>query len=682
MLPTVGYVAIALALAASIFAAAAFVIGGRSSDPRLLATARNAVYATFILSLVASYAMVLLLVTHDFSVAYVARNNSTTTPVFYSIISLWAALEGSILFWGLILTGLSALVVYRYRARHPVLMPWVGATLSLIAVFFFVVMVIPSNPFERMTPVPSEGPGPNALLQNHPLMGLHPPLLYLGYVGLSVPFAFAMAALVTRRTDEAWLAVVRRWTMVPWTFLTLGLIAGGWWGYEVLGWGGYWAWDPVENAALLPWLTATAFIHSSMVAERRQALKVWTLALIIATFELTLLGTFLTRSGVIFSVHSFTQSATGPFFLAAIAISMAAALSLLVWRLPDLRDEGRIESMLSRESAFLFNNVLLLAFTFTVLFGSLFPLVVEATGGGKVSVGAPWFNQVSVPIAAALLFLMGVGPALPWGTASWMTLRERFVLPLFAGTLVAGLAWALGLRAPYALLVVGLAVFVTVIMGRELFLGARARARTHGVWLGLAAWELATRNRRRYGGYAIHVGVLVVAVAIALNKGLLSETTVSLGAGEDVTFGGYTIAYEALDLGRLADNPSVTEARARLSFDGPSTGTLGPALRDYPNSRQAIATPAVHTTLTHDLYATLMAYEAEADQVTLRIFVNPGVVWIWIGGGMIAAGALFAMWPDQARERRFAVPTAAGAGIGRLDAESPRTTAMTEPLGD
>jgi len=677
MVPSVGHVAIVLALAASTYAAAAFIIGGRTSDPRLLATARNAVYATFVLSLVASYAMVLLLVSHDFSVAYVARNNSTTTPPFYSVISLWAALEGSILFWALILTGVSALVLHRYRARHQVLMPWVGATLSLIAVFFFVVMVVPSNPFERMTPVPTEGPGPNALLQNHPLMGLHPPLLYLGYVGMSVPFAFAVAALVTRRTDEAWLAIVRRWTMVPWTFLTLGLIAGGWWGYEVLGWGGYWAWDPVENAALMPWLTATAFIHSSMVAERRRALKVWTLALVVATFELTLLGTFLTRSGVIFSVHSFTQSAIGPFFLAAIAISMTGSLGLLLWRLPDLKDEGTIESPLSRESAFLFNNVLLLAFTFTVLFGSLFPLVVEAAGGGKVSVGAPWFNQVTIPIVALLLFLMGVGPALPWGTASWLTLRDRFVVPLLAGTLAAAGAAALGLRAPYALLVLGLAIFVGVIMARELFVGARARARTSGAWLGPAAWGLAPRNRRRYGGYAVHLGVLVVALAIALNKGLMSEATVTLRPGEDFSFGGYAVTYEGLEAGALPDNPAVTEVRARLAFNGSSTGTLEPALRNYPNSRQAIGTPAVHTTLTHDVYATLMSYDTAADEVTLRVFINPGVLWIWVGGAIIAVGAMFAMWPDPARERRFAAATA----LPARTTASP-TTPSTEPAVD
>ena len=678
MVASIGYVAIVLALAASVFATAAFVIGARGADPRLLATARNAVYATFGLSLLAAWAMVLLLIGHDFSVAYVARNNSTTTPLFYSIISLWAALEGSILFWGLILTGISALVLYLYRRRHPILMPWVGATLSVIGVFFFVVMVIPGNPFERMTPVPSEGPGPNALLQNHPLMGLHPPLLYLGYVGMSVPFAFAMAALVTRRTDEAWLALVRRWTLVPWTFLTLGIIAGGWWSYEVLGWGGYWGWDPVENASLMPWLTATAFIHSSMVAERRRTLKIWTVTLIIATFELTLLGTFLTRSGVIFSVHSFTQSTIGPFFLAAIAISLGVALSLLVWRLPELHDEGRIDSLVSRESAFLFNNLLFLSLTFAVLFGTLFPLVVEATGGGKISVGAPWFNQVGIPIAAAILFLMGVGPALPWGTASWRSLRDRFALPLAAGMMAAGVAWALGLRAPYALLTVGLAGFVALILFAELVRGARSRSRTTGRWLLPAAWGLATRNRRRYGGYAIHVGVLVVAVGIALSKGLASETTATLGPGDRYEFGAYTITYQRLVIEPLRDNPAVTEARAEVTYTGPTSGRLAPALRDYPSSEQAIATPAVSTTLTHDLYFTLLAYDGTGDGVTLRIFLNPMVAWIWIGAGVIALGAVFAMWPEPARTLRLETSSV----LRRQAADGPVPAPTTRGVGE
>src|SRR5574338_320911 len=334
--------------------------------------------------------MVVSLLTHDFSVQYVARNNATTTPPFYSFISLWAALEGSILFWTLLATGWAALVLYRFRHRASLLMPWVGLALALGAAFFFAVMTWPGDPFVRTTPIAAEGNGPNALLQNHPFMGLHPPLLYLGYTGMAVPFAFGVAALITKRTDEEWLGIVRRWTLVPWIFLTAGIVAGAWWSYEVLGWGGYWAWDPVENAALLPWLTATAFVHSAIVAERRNGLRIWTSALVIATFVLTLVGTFLTRSGVVASVHSFTQSAIGPWFLVAIVAALGGALTLLVWRLPELTGGGRPSSTVSRESAFLLNNVLFLGVTFAVLFGTLLPLLVAATSGETISVGAPW----------------------------------------------------------------------------------------------------------------------------------------------------------------------------------------------------------------------------------------------------------------------------------------------------
>jgi cytochrome c-type biogenesis protein CcmF len=653
VLADAGRAALVLALAASVYAAGAFAVSAQCGDGRVLASARNALYASFVLSLLAAYAMILLLVGHDFSVAYVARNNSTTTPLFYSIISLWAALEGSILFWGLLLTGFSSLVIYRYRDRHPTLMPWVGATLALIAVFFFVVMVVPGNPFERLEPAPSEGPGPNALLQNHPLMGLHPPLLYLGYVGLSVPFAFAIAALVTRQTDVAWLSLVRRWTLVPWTLLTLGIIAGGWWSYEVLGWGGYWGWDPVENASLMPWLTATAFVHSSMVAERRRTLRIWSLVLIIATFELTLLGTFLTRSGVIFSVHSFTQSAIGAFFLAAIAISLSAALLLLVWRWPAIRDEGPPGATISRESAFLFNNLLFVVFTVTVLFGTLLPLGVEALSGERISVGAPWFNRVTIPIAVGLLVLMGIGPALPWGAASWTTLRRRFGVASVVGLLGAVSAWLVGMREPMAAVVAGGAIFVLAVLADELARGARSRARQRREALPVATWRLATRNRRRYGGYLVHVGVLVIAVAIAVSQALASEATVTLRPGQDALVAGYQLTYERLVSEPLADNPSVRETRAEVAYDGRSSGRLAPALRVYPSASQAIGTPAVATRLDHDLYLVLLAYDGPSGEVTLGVYVNPGVVWIWTGGGIIGAGAVFAMWPDRRRERLF-----------------------------
>ncbi|HEY7331690.1 MAG TPA: heme lyase CcmF/NrfE family subunit [Candidatus Limnocylindria bacterium] len=649
MIPTLGHAAVLVGLAATIFAAAAFFLGARRSDPTLVLLGRRAMTAAFALALLACAAMVISLLTHDFSVRYVARNNATTTPPFYSVISLWAALEGSILFWALLASGWAALVLHRFRDRMPALMPWVGLVLAIGLAFFFAVMAWPGDPFVRTDPVGMEGNGPNALLQNHPFMGLHPPLLYLGYTGMAVPFAFGMAALVTRRTDEAWLGVVRRWTLVPWIFLTAGIVAGAWWSYEVLGWGGYWAWDPVENAALLPWLTATAFIHSSMVAERRGTLRVWTHALVIVTFVLTLVGTFLTRSGVVESVHSFTASAIGPWFAGAILVALVGSLGLLVWRLPDLGDTRPPGQPVSREGAFLFNNVLFLGITFVVLFGTLYPVVLEAVRGERASLGAPWFNGVNAPIFVALLFLMGVGPALPWGGASWRTVRERFALPLIAAALGAGGAWLVGLREAAPLVAIAMAAFVVTIMGEEVVRGARARGRARGEAPPLAAWRLASRNRRRYGGYVVHLGIAVMAVAVAVSATLASDVTATLAPGERVTLGAYTVTHERVVVERLAADPRVVEVRAELSLDGPQSGALAPALRDYPNSSTLVATPAVRTAAGEDLYVTLLAHDPASGAVTLHVFVNPLVVWIWIGGGIVALGAVFAAWPERRR---------------------------------
>ena len=658
MIATLGHVAVVVGLAATLFAIAAFALAARSGDKGQAALGRRAMFAAFGLAALASLAMVTLLLSHDFSVRYVARNNASTTPPFYSVISLWAALEGSILFWTLLATGWAALVLHRYRDRAPGLTPWVGVTLALGASFFFAVMAWPGDPFVRITPVGAEGNGPNALLQNHPFMGLHPPLLYLGYTGLAVPFAFGVAALVTRRTDEAWLGIVRRWTLVPWIFLTAGIVAGAWWSYAVLGWGGYWAWDPVENAALLPWLTATAFIHSSMVAERRGTLRVWAHALVIATFVLTLVGTFLTRSGVVESVHSFTASAIGPWFAVAIVATLTSALVLLVLRLPDLRDTRPPGGTISREGAFLFNNVLFLGITFAVLFGTLYPLIVDVASGERISVGAPWFNRVNAPIFVALLFLMGVGPALPWGGARWATIRERFAIPALAGAALVVGAWAIGLREVAPLVALGLAAFVVTVMGDEVVRGARARARSRSEDPPTAVWRLATRNRRRYGGYLVHAGVCVMAVAVAISATLASDVTATLGPGESVSLGAYTVAYDTLVIEPLPDDPRVTETRAELTLSGPQSGRLAPALRDYPNSMTPIATPTVRTAIGEDLYVTLLAYDPASRSVTLHLFVNPLVVWIWVGGAIVALGAAFAVWPEP---RRLPLPAAAGA---------------------
>jgi cytochrome c-type biogenesis protein CcmF len=608
-----------------------------------------AMLVAFGLAAVASVALMASLLGHDFSIAYVARNNATTTPPFYSVISLWAALEGSILFWALLLTGWSALVLRRYRDRHAELMPWVGATLALASGFFFAVMAWPGNPFERLTPVPVQGNGPNALLQNNPFMGLHPPLLYLGYTGLAVPFAFGIAALVTGRIGPEWLAIVRRWTVIPWIFLTAGIVAGAWWSYEVLGWGGYWAWDPVENAALMPWLTATAFVHSSMVAERRGGLRIFTMVLVIATYVLTLLGTFLTRSGVVQSVHAFSQSAIGPWFAVAILGALLGGIGLLVWRLPALADHRPAPELASRESAFLFNNVLFLAVTLVVCFGTLLPLVIEGATGGRLGLGAPYFNALNAPIFVALLFLMAIGPALPWGGASWRTLRDRFGLPSLlagAGTL---LGFGLGMRGIAQLGTLFLAVLVLGVLGDEVVRGTRSRRRTRGEAVPTAAWRLATRNRRRYGGYVVHAGICVMAIAIAVSATGASQASASLAPGDSMRIGGYVVTLDRVVEEPMRDDPRVTELRAELHYAGARAGAVSTALRSYPNSTTAIATPGVRTFPNEDLYLTLLQADPASGTATIQAFLNPLVAWIWLGGFIVVAGAAFAAWPERRR---------------------------------
>ncbi|MGH9281579.1 MAG: heme lyase CcmF/NrfE family subunit, partial [Acidimicrobiales bacterium] len=407
---------------------------------------------------VAALVMERALLSHDFSLRYVAENHSRATPLLYTIASLWGALEGSILLWALVLAGYLVLMARRFRDRAgDALVGWATVTGLLVAVFFFGLMLGPANPFREVAgAVPADGAGPNPLLQNHPLMAFHPPILYLGYVGFTIPFAFAIAALATGRLGEGWLEETRRWTLFAWAFLTAGIILGAWWSYEVLGWGGYWAWDPVENASFLPWLTGTAYLHSVMVQERRGMLRVWNLSLLVATFSLTILGTFLTRSGVLDSVHAFTESAIGPAILGFFGVVVAAGVGLIGWRGDRLRSPGAVDSPLSREGAFLANNLLFAAFAFVVLLGTVFPLLAEALGGERITVGRPYFDRMVTPVALTLLFLMAVAPALPWRKASGELLRARLQVPAWTATAVVVASVAAGLRGLAPLLAFGL----------------------------------------------------------------------------------------------------------------------------------------------------------------------------------------------------------------------------------
>ena len=633
------------------------VAGVRLRRPEIVRGAYAATYVNFGLLALAALAMVWALVTHDFSVSYVAQVGSRTTPLFYTIISLWGALEGSILFWGLVLAGFSAAAVWRgTRASNAAnadierLMPYATAILLGIGAFFYLLLVMPANPFRPVFPVPADGPGPNPLLQNHILMGVHPPLLYLGYVGMSVPFAFAMGALIAGVKGGAWIQLTRRWTTAAWMFLTAAIIAGMWWSYEVLGWGGYWAWDPVENASFLPWLTATAFLHSAMVEERRGMLRVWNLSLITATFTLTILGTFLTRSGIISSVHAFAEGEIGYWFLAFIALVLVFSLALVAGRSDQLRTEGRLDAVASRETAFLLNNLLFSVFTFTVLLGTLFPLVAEAVRGVKVSVGEPFFNSMTLPICMALLFLMGVGPALPWRVAPRGVVRRELAAPAILAVVVASAVAIFAGWNGYAILTFAFGTFALAVNLRQFAIGAGARMRAHGEAAPVALARLIGGNRRRYGGYLAHVGAIIVAVAVGASSAFKSETEATLRKGETMSLRGHTVRLDELwarqELQRFVLGADLTVLR-----DGEAKGQMDPRLNFYQTSEQPISTPAVRSRASGDLYLNLMAIERDGSTATIRMIVEPLVPWIWAGGLIIVLGALITVIPSRRRER-------------------------------
>src|SRR5881409_1555678 len=505
MIPELGQgmllVALALALGGAVLSAA----GGRTGRPALVESAQHAALGVFALITSSLALLVYAFLTFDFSVRYVATNTNLGTPFWYRITGVWGALEGSIILWGWMLSLYTLIVVVQYRRRQPELYPWVLSVMLGLLAFFLLLMTIPAPPFQRLSPVPADGRGLNPLLEDTGMI-THPIALYLGFTGFTVPFAFAVAALVTGRLTDTWIALTRRWTITAWYFLSLGLLIGGWWSYHVLGWGGYWAWDPVENAAFMPWLTGTAFLHSVMIQERRRMLRLWNLSLVILTFGLTLFGTFLTRSGVIASVHAFTQGSIGVFFLSFLGLVLVVALVLVAWRWEALRSQGELDSVVSRESAFLLNNVLLIAAAFTVFFGTVFPLLSEAVRGVKVSVGAPFFNQVNVPLFLSLVFLMGVGPLIAWRRASWDNLRRNFLWPVLVGVAAAAFFFSLGVRSAIAVLVLALTVFVASTITVDFARASRARVRL-GEPLLPAMGGLLRRHNRRYGGFGVHLGI-------------------------------------------------------------------------------------------------------------------------------------------------------------------------------
>jgi cytochrome c-type biogenesis protein CcmF len=609
--------------------------GIRRNDRRLLKQAP--LYAWLALAgIVLSVVMMQrALITRDFSMAYIQQVGSADTPALYNVAAMWSALEGSILLWALILAGFTAAVAWRFRERtDDVLVGWALIVMFVITAFFALLSFGPADPFAAGAPGVTSGPGPNPLLQNHILVLFHPPILYLGYVGFAVPFAFAIAALVTGRLGEGWLMETRRWALFSWAFLTIGILLGGWWSYEVLGWSGVWAWDPVENASLLPWLTGTAYIHSVLVQERRGMLRVWNLSLLVATFALTILGTFLTRSGVLNSVHAFGDGPVGTWLLVFFVLIVVVSLGLIAWRGDRLRSPGAIDSPLSREGAFLANNVMFTLFAFVVLLGTLFPLFVEALQNRQTIVGAPYFDRLSVPIGLMLLFLMGVAPVLPWRKASVELLRDRLFWPAWMGAGSLAFAVAVGATGWAPLVAFGLAGFAAGAALRQLALATRRQG-----WRGLVG--------RANGGMVVHLGVIVIAVALASSNSFTHSATLTLVEGQPVEWGGHTFELESVDE-RTNERGSERVLAANVILDGGRS--YRPAITTYLNIGTQVGTPSVRTGLTKDIYLTLDQGASPGDtSATVRVFVKPMIVWLWIGGLMMAIGTLLAAFPGSRR---------------------------------
>ena len=645
----VGTLALGGGLVAAVLAVSGWTTLARGRPSSL---ARPATYALLVAALVACAALEWALVTHDFSVRYVAENGGRGVPLYYTVTSLWGALEGSLLLWLLTLSSFTVLALHRVPRTAVALHPVAMAVLAGVAAFFFALALGGGNPFETVRPAPSQGPGPNPLLQDHPAMGVHPPLLYAGYVGLTVPFAYSVAALVTGRTGRGWVLAVRGWTIAAWCFLTAGIAMGAWWSYAVLGWGGYWAWDPVENASLLPWLTSTALLHSMLVQTRRQALQVWNVSLAGVSFLLVLVGTFLTRSGVVDSVHAFTRSALGPMLLAFLLAVLAGWLALVIWRADRLgppQDDASPPALVSRQTAVVANNLLLAAIAFTVLLGTIFPLVHQALTGSRVSVGAPYFNRMLAPAALALLALMALGPLVRWDRDDPRELARRAAVP---GAIAAGSVGVLGLAGAggvMLLLVCGLAVFVLATLVRDLAVHLRPGVRHRG-----EALATLRSHRRPLGALLTHSGVVLAALAVTVSSTGAATTERTVRIGESVSVG--EVSARLVGLHRAADGQRMSAAARLDVVDGTDRlGALDPTLSFFPAWSMTVATPAVSSSPLRDVYLTLLAVDDGAGTATVRLAVNPFIGILWASGGVMVAGALLAGWPRR-RGVRDAAP--------------------------
>jgi cytochrome c-type biogenesis protein CcmF len=628
-----GRPAIAAALLFAIAAAALCAAGALKHRRDLTVAGVRCVVAVAAFVGLAVAALVGALFAHDFSVEYVANYSSRSLTGPYTLGALWGGMEGSLLFWTLLLSVFSAVALTRARARTSRLVAWAGGVLSVIAIFFLALLSGPASPFASSQGVPADGVGLNPLLQS-PAMLVHPPLLYTGFVGFSIPFAFAMAALFTKRLDDGWFTATRRWTLFAWSALSVGIVLGGAWAYTELGWGGYWAWDPVENASFMPWLTATAFLHSVVIQEKRRMFKVWNVTLILLTYFLAVFGTFLTRSGILSSIHTFTEGDTGKWFLPFLGAMLIGGLSVVAWRAEQLRSENRFDSLLSRESAFLFNNVMFVAAAFGVLLVTMYPIIKEAIDGVRVAVSPATFNAFFVPWGLVLIALTGIGPLIAWRRMSRGAMTRVLRVPVAAGAATAFVLWVAGVRSAGALTAFALCAFTAVAIGSEFVRGSRAyRARGAG-WAPALGQTLA-RNRRRYGGYVVHLGVVLIVIGLA-GAAFRSEGQEHLRLGEKMDVGDYTLEYAALERGESAEK-AIAAVEVDVTRAGDHVTTLRPQRNFHFAQRQPQSEVAIRTTPIEDLYLVVTSVDPDGD-IALRAFVNPLTWWIWVGAAVMGAG--------------------------------------------
>jgi cytochrome c-type biogenesis protein CcmF len=666
-----GQLSLWLALLIAVWGSAVGFLAGRTERPELVDSARRAVYGLAGVIAIASVSLMVALLNRDFNVAYVASYTSRDLPLIYTISAFYGGQNGSLLFWALVLSVFAAAAQWLSAPRYRFLMPYVGAVTCAVTLFFVIAMVFAGNPFERLPFTPADGRGLNPQLQN-PGMASHPPFLYLGYISITIPFAFAVAALLSKRLDAGWIHAIRRWTLLSWGFLSVGITLGMWWAYVELGWGGYWAWDPVENASFLPWLTMTAFLHSVMIQEKRGMLKKWNVILIVLSFLLSIFGTFITRSGIIASVHSFTEGPLGFFFLVFLVLSAGLLFWLLWTRLPLLETEAHLESMVSREASFLFNNLLLVGIAFSVLWGTMFPILSELVQGTQITVGPPFFNRVNIPLGLALLVFTGIGPLIAWRKASTRNLQRHFTVPIVSAGIVGILLTAIGMRQFYPLMTWVIATFVLAGIVQEFGRGIGARHRLHDEAYLQAFVRLIGRNRRRYGGYIVHVAIVVYFLGFT-GMAFQQQIEASLRPGESVqvtsaygreyTFTHVGVSqYNALNREVTAASVEVFEGDKRLGVIrsekrqhftcpvpvSPCPGGV-PKERSFEPSTEA----GIRSDLRQDIYVVFAGVVDGTEEAVYRFTITPLVAWVWIGGVILVIGGLTVMWPGAVHARRM-----------------------------